>query len=34
MFDRVIGGIDPLAVDAESQFSLLHVHREALLLAD
>jgi radical SAM-linked protein len=34
MFDRVIGGIDPLAVDAESQFSLLHVHREALLLGD
>jgi radical SAM-linked protein len=32
MFDRIIGGIDPLAVDAESQFSLLHVHREALLL--
>jgi radical SAM-linked protein len=34
IFDRIVGGIDPLAVDAESQFSLLHVHREALLLGD
>jgi radical SAM-linked protein len=34
MFDRVIGGIDPLAEDAVSAFSLIHVHREALLLTD
>ncbi|MGD1902164.1 MAG: TIGR03960 family B12-binding radical SAM protein [Geitlerinemataceae cyanobacterium] len=34
MFDRVIAAIDPLAEDAVSQFSLLHVHREALLLGD
>jgi hypothetical protein len=30
----VIGAIDLLAEDAVSAFSLVHVHREALLLAD
>jgi len=33
-FDRVIGAIDPLPEDAVSVFSLVHVHREALLLGD
>lgn len=33
-FDRVIGAINPLAEDAVSVFSLVHVHREVLLLAD
>jgi radical SAM-linked protein len=34
LFDRVIGAIDPLAEDAASVFSLVHVHREALLLGN
>jgi hypothetical protein len=33
-FDQIIPGVDPLAEDAMSAFSLVHVHREALLLGD